>query len=76
MELGEGLDSAAVLVLKLLTVDSPESCFSLQEREGPGKVLGRIGGCLWVTADCTESSTGRVSAAGPNYDKGQKQFFK
>lgn len=58
MELGEGLDSAAVLVLKLLMVDSPESCFSLQERDGPGGVLGRDAGCLWVTADCNRSSPG------------------
>lgn len=65
MELGEGLDSAAVLVLKLLIVDSPESCFSLQEREGPGGVLERDAGCLWVTADCNGSSPGQVSGAGP-----------
>lgn len=65
MELGEGFDSATVLVLKLLMVDSPESCFSLQEREGPGSVLGRDAGCLWVAADCCGSSPRRVSAAGP-----------
>lgn len=65
MELGEGLDSAAVLVLKLLMVDSPESCFSLQEREGPGGVFGRDAGCLWATEDCKGSSLGQLSAAGP-----------
>lgn len=69
MEPGEGLDSAAVLVLKLLMVDSPESCFSLQEREGPGGVLGTDAGCLCVTADCDGSSPGQVSAVGVLYEE-------
>lgn len=70
MEMGEGLDSATVLVLKLLMLDSPESCFSLQERETPGGVLGKDAQCLWVKADCKGSSLGQVSAASSLYDEG------